>query len=66
MNNKPITVKRQEFIESIVADINDSGLPFFVIVEVLSSILPELRKQVDVQFEQDKKAYEESLDNPVE
>lgn len=66
MNNKPITVARQEFIEKIVADINESGLPFFVVVEVLNSMLPELQKQVGAQFERDKKAYEESLESPDE
>ena len=61
MINKPITVARQIFIENVVNEINESGLPFFVVADVLSSFIPELRKQATVQFEEDRKAYEESL-----
>ena len=61
MSNKPITVARQIFIENVVNEINESGLPFFFFFFLLSSFIPELRKQATVQFEEDRKAYEESL-----
>lgn len=61
--NKPITVARQLFIEKIINDINESGLPFFVVYDVISSFLPELSKQADIQLENDRKAYNESIKN---
>lgn len=61
--NKPITVARQLFIEKIINDINESGLPFFVVHDTISSLLPELSKQADIQLENDRKAYNESIKN---
>lgn len=61
--NKPITVARQLFIEKMINDINESGLPFFVVHDAISSLLPELSKQADIQLENDRKAYNESIKN---
>ena len=58
MNNKPITMIRDEFIQSLVALCNDSGLPFFIIEDVLKTMLQEVHSASLQQLEEDKKRYE--------
>ena len=57
-NNKPITVLRDEFINKAVELCNDSGLPFFVIEDVLKNLLQEIHSASLKQLEDDKKRYE--------
>ena len=57
MNNKPITIMREEFINKIVDTCNDSGLPFFVVEDVLKSLLQEIHSASLQQIEEDKKRY---------
>ena len=57
MNNKPITIMREEFINKIVDTCNDSGLPFFVVEDVLKSLLQEIHNASLQQIEEDKKRY---------
>ena len=56
--NKPITLVRDEFIKNIVESCNDSGLPFFVIEDVLKSLVQEIHTASLQQLEADKKQYE--------
>lgn len=56
---KPITLKRQEFIEELVKLVNASGLPAFAVAEALSNCLAEVRQLVNLQLDQDRKAWEE-------
>ena len=58
--NKPLTVARQEFADGLVALINESGLPAFIIREVIAKTDAELAKVEQTQYEQEKKAWEES------
>ncbi len=57
--NKPITLIRDEFIKNIVELCNDSGLPFFVIEDVLKNLIQEIHTASMQQLESDKKQYEE-------
>ena len=59
-NNKPITLLREDFITNIVALCNDSGLPFFIIEDVLKNLLQEIHSASQQQLEADKKKYEAS------
>ena len=66
MNEKPLTMKRQEFTEQAVELINLSGLPAFVVIGVLEALLPTLRQLEQQQLMQDRKLYEEMLDKRTE
>lgn len=59
MNNitKPITVARQEFLDSQVALINNSGLPAFIVADILGQLLASVKQQIQPQYESDAKAY---------
>jgi hypothetical protein len=61
MNNKPITILRDEFIQNVVNLCNESGLPFFVIEDVLSGLLKETHAASIKQLEEDKKLYEAQI-----
>ena len=56
--NKPITLVRDEFIKNIVELCNDSGLPFFVIEDILKNLIQEIHAASMQQLESDKKQYE--------
>lgn len=59
MNNKPITLLREEFINNVVDLCNNSGLPLFVVEDVIKSLLSEIHSASMQQLEEDKKRYEE-------
>ncbi len=61
--DKPLTVARQEFAENIVEVINNSGLPAFVMLEIVQSCERELTKLSQTQYEKDKAEYEESKED---
>ena len=61
--DKPLTVARQEFAENIVEVINNSGLPAFVMLEIIHSCERELTKLSQTQYEKDKAEYEESKED---
>lgn len=56
---KPTTVLRQEYIEKQIKLINGSGLPAFVLVDILEDTLQELRRLAESQYQKDKKAWDE-------
>lgn len=58
---KPITVIREEFIESIINLINESNLPAFVIEPILKDMYNETKIASKKQYERDRKMYEEAL-----
>jgi hypothetical protein len=57
-NNKPITLMRDEFITTVVDLCNNSGLPFFIIEDVLKNLIQEIHGASLQQLEEDKKRYE--------
>ena len=69
MNNtieKPITVARQEFIDTISNDINTCGLPLFVVETILKDIYLEVKALSQRQYETEKAAYEQKLKEHAE
>lgn len=60
-NNKPITLVRDDFIKNIVELCNNSGLPFFVIEDVLKNLIQEIHSASIQQVEEDKKRYEDKI-----
>lgn len=58
---KPITVARREFIESMNELMENSGLPLSMLCDIFKDAVMQLQQLEERQYEQDKKAYEESL-----
>ena len=56
---KPSSILRQEFIESQINLINTSGLPAFVLVDIIEDTLLELRKLAQDQYKKDCAEWEE-------
>lgn len=59
--NKPITITRQEFIDNLIQLCNNSGLPFFVIEDVLKNIIQEIHIASQKQLEVDKQKYDKEI-----
>lgn len=58
---KPITLIRQEFVDTLVEEINNCQLPMFAIEPILQDLLDQVRNAAQKQYEADKKQYEEQL-----
>ena len=58
---KPITLIRQEFVDTLVDEINNCQLPMFVIEPILQDLLDQVRTVAQKQYELDKRQYEEQL-----
>lgn len=56
---KPLSIKREEFVEALVRAVNDCGLPPCVCLEVMSRMTEEVAKLAQAQLERDKKLWEE-------
>lgn len=54
MAQKPITVARQDYLNSIIDTTNKSCLPAFVIADILEDILSEVNKAADQQLKRDE------------
>lgn len=64
--DKPITVARKEFIDKLVELINGSGLPAFILADVLAGCMKEVSELADKQYQADLKAYKESEEKEAE
>lgn len=51
---KPITVARRDYMNGIIELTNNSGLPAFVIADILEDILSEVNKAADQQLKRDE------------
>ena len=58
---KPVTVIRQELIETLVNTINNSGLPLVIIEPILKDIYLETKAALQRQYELEKMQYENGL-----
>ena len=58
---KPITMIRQEFIDKISNDINNSNLPLFIIEPILKDIYMEVKSLYARQCEMEKVEYENKI-----
>lgn len=61
----PITVARQAYIEKICDITNNSGLPAFVIADVLEKALAEVRKMEQDQLAKDMQEYTRARDEEM-
>lgn len=58
---KPITLIRQEFVDTLVEEINNCQLPMFAIEPILQNLLNQVKAAVQEQYEADKAQYEAQL-----
>jgi len=58
---KPLSVKREEFLQAIVKAVNEAELPAFVALEVLKGVTAEAANVAQQQLEAERRAYYESL-----
>lgn len=63
---KPITLIRQEFVDTLVEEINNCQLPMFVIEPILQDLLDQVKVAVKKQYEADKAQYEAQLNKTEE
>lgn len=63
---KPLSVIRQEFIEQLVADVNNCALPLFVIEPILQDILNTVKAAAQQQYATEKAQYEQQLKKQTE
>lgn len=62
-NKKPITLIREDFINEIVDTCNNSGLPFFMIEDIMKDLIQNIHAAAQQQLEQDRANYKKSLEN---
>lgn len=58
---KPITLARRDYIQSVCDLTSKSGLPAFVVVNVLESILAQMRIEVETEIKRDEAQYRAAL-----
>ena len=58
---KPITLIRQEFVDTLVEEINNCQLPMFVIEPILHDLQDQVKVAAQKQYEADKAQYEAQL-----
>ena len=61
MSNKPITVAREDFARTIINEINASGLPAFVIADVLGGMTNDAQQRMNAEYRRDLQAYQDAL-----
>ena len=59
---KPILLRREEFINNIIQLINESQLPVFIIEYILKDVLKEVYTATQQQYESEKMAYKKQMD----
>ncbi len=61
MFEKPISVKRVEFINNLVELVNNSGLPPFVLEPILKDAHISMQMEMEKMYLAEKKQYEEQM-----
>lgn len=59
---KPMIVARQEFINKLAYDINNCGLPIFVIEPILRDMHLEVKAILEKQYDFELSQYKDSLE----
>ena len=57
---RPLSVAREDFVNALVELVNNSGLPMFVVLDVLKGATEEVKEAASRQYEQEKLEYEKS------
>lgn len=59
--DKPLSVRRQEFIENLVNLINTSDLPPFVMEPIIGNVHASVRNLINEQYRREKELYDKFL-----
>lgn len=51
---EPLSIKRKNYVATVANATNNSGLPAFVVVDVLERILSEMKKAADAEIKRDE------------
>lgn len=57
---RPLSVAREDFVNALVELVNNSGLPMFVVLDVMKAATEEVKGAAARQYEQEKLEYEKS------
>lgn len=60
---KPVSMLRDELVQKLVDDVNDSGLPLVLTEYIVRDLYEEVRAAAMKQYEKDKEDYQAALDN---
>lgn len=58
---KPLSVKRQEFIENLVNLVNSADLPPFVMEPIINDVHASVRNLIKEQYKREKELYDKFL-----
>ena len=58
---KPLSVKRQEFIENLVNLVNSADLPPFVVEPIINDVHASVRNLIKEQYKREKELYDKFL-----
>lgn len=58
--DKPLSLKREDFLQRIIEAVNGSDLPPFVVLDIMKAVTEEVANLAKRQYEADKKTYEEA------
>ena len=59
--NKPLSVKRQEFIENLVNLVNSADLPPFVMEPIIGNVHVSVKNLINEQYKREKELYDKFL-----
>lgn len=60
---KPVSMLRDELVQKLVDDVNNSGLPLVLTEYIMRDLYEEVRATAMKQYEKDKEDYQAALDN---
>lgn len=60
--DKPLSIKRVDFMQRLAGVINESGLPAFIIADCLTITLAQIRELAEKQLAIDAEEYNKSLE----
>lgn len=58
---KPLTLARRDYIRSVCDLTSKSGLPAFVIADVLESVLAQIRAEIETEIKRDEAMWNKAL-----
>lgn len=58
---KPIILRRKEFMDTMEKTVNESDLPLLVMEPIVAELLGIIRNNMEIQYQQEKAQYEKAL-----
>lgn len=66
MNNKPLSVAKEEFKSSLIELVNNSNLPPCLVEEIMGGIFMEVKTLAKNQYDKDLEEWQDSQTEKVE